>query len=61
MSSTRLYDCFVNVGGGPFRFTGRDTCKRGRLFVGFSTPLHALLEFGRQKGVATPGGVGHAR
>jgi hypothetical protein len=49
MSSTRLYDCFVEAG--PFKLTGSATCRRGRLFAGFSTPLHAVLEFGRQKGV----------
>jgi hypothetical protein len=49
MSSTRLYDSFVEVG--PFRFTGSVTWRSGRLFVGLSTPLRAVLELGRQKGV----------
>jgi len=51
MSSTRLYDSFVEAG--PFRLTGSATCKSGRLLAGFSTPLQAVLESGRQKGVDT--------
>ena len=36
---------------GPFRFTGIVTWSIGRLVEGLSTPPHAAVVLGRQKGV----------
>jgi hypothetical protein len=48
MSSTTLYDSTVELG--PLTFTGSVTCSKGKLFEGFSTPPHAAVVLGRQKG-----------
>jgi hypothetical protein len=40
MSSTRLYDCFVDVG--PLRFSGKVTCSIGRLVDETWSPTRML-------------------